>query len=66
MADGWHEVLSNTENLSHAMRNVAFLDQALVGFARGERGEIVHQTNRRAERRPCRDQIPVTGRSPEA
>jgi hypothetical protein len=24
--DGWHEVLSNTENLSHAMRNVAFLD----------------------------------------
>ena len=26
MVDGWHEVLSNTENLSHAMRNVAFLD----------------------------------------
>ena len=26
MLDGWHEVLSNTENLSHAMRNVAFLD----------------------------------------
>src|SRR5215469_14127202 len=24
--DDWHEVLSNTENLSHAMRNVAFLD----------------------------------------
>jgi hypothetical protein len=24
--DGWHEVLSNTESLSHAMRNVAFLD----------------------------------------
>ena len=24
--DGWHEVLSNTENLSHAMRSVAFLD----------------------------------------
>jgi len=24
--DGWHEVLSNTENLSHSMRNVAFLD----------------------------------------
>jgi hypothetical protein len=24
--DGWHEVLSNTENFSHAMRNVAFLD----------------------------------------
>ena len=24
--DGWNEVLSNTENLSHAMRNVAFLD----------------------------------------
>jgi hypothetical protein len=24
--DGWHEVLSNTENLWHAMRNVAFLD----------------------------------------
>jgi hypothetical protein len=24
--DGWHEVLSNTENLSRAMRNVAFLD----------------------------------------
>ena len=24
--DGWHEVLSNTEDLSHAMRNVAFLD----------------------------------------
>jgi len=24
--DGWHEVLSNTENLSHAMQNVAFLD----------------------------------------
>ena len=24
--DGWHEVLNNTENLSHAMRNVAFLD----------------------------------------
>jgi hypothetical protein len=24
--DGWHEVLGNTENLSHAMRNVAFLD----------------------------------------
>jgi hypothetical protein len=24
--NGWHEVLSNTENLSHAMRNVAFLD----------------------------------------
>jgi len=24
--DGWHEVLSNTENLSHAMRNVAFWD----------------------------------------
>src|SRR5215831_16995849 len=24
--DGWHEVLSNTENLSYAMRNVAFLD----------------------------------------
>jgi hypothetical protein len=24
--DGWHEVFSNTENLSHAMRNVAFLD----------------------------------------
>jgi len=24
--DGWHEVLSNTENRSHAMRNVAFLD----------------------------------------
>ncbi|HWH59165.1 MAG TPA: hypothetical protein VN682_16170 [Terriglobales bacterium] len=24
--DGWHEVLSNTENLSHAMRNIAFLD----------------------------------------
>jgi hypothetical protein len=24
--DGWHEVLSNTENLSQAMRNVAFLD----------------------------------------
>ena len=22
----WHEVLSNTENFSHAMRNVAFLD----------------------------------------
>ncbi len=26
MLDGWHDVLSNTENLSHAMRNVAFLD----------------------------------------
>jgi len=26
MLDGWHEVFSNTENLSHAMRNVAFLD----------------------------------------
>jgi hypothetical protein len=26
MLDGWHEILSNTENLSHAMRNVAFLD----------------------------------------
>lgn len=26
LLDGWHEVLSNTENLSHAMRNVAFLD----------------------------------------
>jgi hypothetical protein len=24
--DGWHEVLSNTESLSQAMRNVAFLD----------------------------------------
>jgi hypothetical protein len=24
--DGWHEVLSNTENLSYAMRNVVFLD----------------------------------------
>ena len=24
--DGWHQVLSNTENLSYAMRNVAFLD----------------------------------------
>jgi hypothetical protein len=24
--DGWHEVFSNTEDLSHAMRNVAFLD----------------------------------------
>ena len=24
--DGWHEVLSNTENLSHAMQSVAFLD----------------------------------------
>jgi len=24
--DGWHEVLSNTESLSHSMRNVAFLD----------------------------------------
>jgi len=24
--DGWHEVFSNTEHLSHAMRNVAFLD----------------------------------------
>lgn len=23
---GWHEVLSNTENLSYAMRHVAFLD----------------------------------------
>jgi hypothetical protein len=26
MVNGWHEVLGNTENLSHAMRNVAFLD----------------------------------------
>ena len=26
MVIGWHEVLSNTENLSHAMWNVAFLD----------------------------------------
>jgi hypothetical protein len=24
--DGWHEVFSNTEHLSHAMRNVVFLD----------------------------------------
>ena len=24
--NGWHEVLSNTEHLSHAMRNVVFLD----------------------------------------
>jgi hypothetical protein len=24
--DGWHQVLSNTENLSYAMRNIAFLD----------------------------------------
>ncbi|HVH88066.1 MAG TPA: hypothetical protein VM912_15170 [Terriglobales bacterium] len=26
LLDGWHEVLSNTENLSRAMRNVTFLD----------------------------------------
>jgi hypothetical protein len=24
--DGWHEVFSNTENLSHAMRDIVFLD----------------------------------------
>ena len=24
--DGWHRVFSNTENLSHAMRNIVFLD----------------------------------------
>jgi hypothetical protein len=24
--DGWHEVFSNTENLSDAMRDVVFLD----------------------------------------
>jgi hypothetical protein len=24
--NGWHQVVMNTENLSHAMRNVAFLD----------------------------------------
>ena len=39
VGDGWHEVLSNTENLSHAMRNVAFLDLGIgSGFAGGERG----------------------------
>lgn len=26
LLNGWHEVFSNTEHLSHAMRNVAFLD----------------------------------------
>ena len=24
--NGWHQVLSNTENLSYAMRNITFLD----------------------------------------